>query len=185
MNRLTSEDGQLYACGNGLCSDGNTECANCHYANEAFLKLAEYENVGLQPEHIDSIIEQLLGYLDAEQAGLLIELPCKVGDTVYIIEKCENIDSQLDGTLWNSDGSHGTATGYYCPYEDCCPHDTDDCKMVRDKYAIFKDTVKEIYIYEEDMLILFENCYGRYIKNFGKTVFLTREEAEKALNKEE
>jgi hypothetical protein len=32
---------------------------------------------------------------------------------------------------------------------------------------------------------LFENCYGRYIKNFGKTVFLTREEAEKALNKEE
>lgn len=108
-------------------------------------------------------------------------LPCKVGDTVYIIEKCENIDSQLDGTLWNSDGSHGTATGYYCPYEDCCPHDTDDCKMVRDKYAIFKDTVKEIYIYEEDMLILFENCYGRYIKNFGKTIFLTREEAEKAL----
>lgn len=108
-------------------------------------------------------------------------LPCKVGDTVYIIEKCENIDSQLDGTLWNSDGSHGTATGYYCPYEDYCPHDTDDCKMVRDKYAIFKDTVKEIYIYEEDMLILFENCYGRYIKNFGKTIFLTREEAEKAL----
>ena len=73
MNRLTSEDGQLYACGNGLCSDGNIECANCRYANEAFLKLAEYENVGLQPEHIDSIIEQLLGYLDAEQAGLLHE----------------------------------------------------------------------------------------------------------------
>jgi hypothetical protein len=147
-------------------------------------RLAAYEDTGLQPEHIDSIIEQLLGYLDAEQAGLLIELPCKVGDTVYIIEKCENIDSQLDGTLWNSDGSHGTATGYYCPYEDCCPHDTDDCKMVRDKYAIFKDTVKEIYIYEEDMLILFENCYGRYIKNFGKTVFLTREEAEKALEEQ-
>ena len=55
MNRLTSEDGQLYACGNGLCSDGNTECANCRYANEAFLKLAKYENVGLQPEHIDSL----------------------------------------------------------------------------------------------------------------------------------
>ena len=80
MNRLTSEDGQLYACGNGLCSDGNIECANCRYANEAFLKLAKYENVGLQPEHIDSIIEQLLGYLDAEQAGLLIDLPCKVDE---------------------------------------------------------------------------------------------------------
>lgn len=37
MNRLTSEDGQLYACGNALCSDGDIECANCRYANEAFL----------------------------------------------------------------------------------------------------------------------------------------------------
>ena len=127
------------------------------------------------------LIQKLGEYEDLEEQGLLIKLPCMIGDTVYIIEKCENIDSQLDGTLWNSDGSHGTATGYYCPYEDCCPHDTDDCKMVRDKYAIFKDTVKEIYIYEEDMLILFENCYGRYIKDFSKTVFLTREEAEKAL----
>jgi len=96
MNRLTSEDGQLYACGNGLCSDGNIECANCRYANEAFLKLAEYENVGLQPEHIDSIIEQLLGYLDAEQAGLLIDLPCKVDEKTkeQILFLCSN-----DGNL--------------------------------------------------------------------------------------
>lgn len=93
MNRLTSEDGQLYACGNGLCSEEGIECTNCHYANEAFLKLAEYENVGLQPEHIDSIIEQLLGYLDAEQAGLLIELPCKVGDTVYQINYDRTIEN--------------------------------------------------------------------------------------------
>lgn len=96
MNRLTSEDGQLYACGNALCSDGDIECANCRYANEAFLKLAEYENVGLQPEHIDSIIEQLLGYLDAEQAGLLIELPCKVDEKTkeQILFLCSN-----DGNL--------------------------------------------------------------------------------------
>ena len=57
MNRLTSEDGQLYACGNGLCSDGNIECANCHYANEAFLKLAEYENLEEQGLLIENIYE--------------------------------------------------------------------------------------------------------------------------------
>jgi hypothetical protein len=28
MNRLTSEDGQLYACGNGLCSDWKNSIPN-------------------------------------------------------------------------------------------------------------------------------------------------------------
>lgn len=57
MNRLTTENGQLYACGNALCSDGNIECANCRYANEAFLKLAAYEDTGLEPEEIKDIIK--------------------------------------------------------------------------------------------------------------------------------
>lgn len=70
-------------------------CSYSCYSNlaDALNKLAEYENVGLQPEHIDSIIEQLLGYLDAEQAGLLIELPCKVGDTVYQINYDRTIEN--------------------------------------------------------------------------------------------
>ena len=146
MNRLTSEDGQLYACGNGLCSDGNIECANCRYANEAFLKLAKYENVGLQPEHIDSIIKQLLGYLDAEQAGLLIELPCKVGDIFYI-----NIQKQ-----------------------------TYECKI--SGFYISKDEIQFMVAFQdEDSKTWYET--GETHKK--EDLFLTREEAEKALNKEE
>lgn len=146
MNRLTSEDGQLYACGNGLCSDGNIECANCRYANEAFLKLAKYENVGLQPEHIDSIIEQLLGYLDVEQAGLLIELPCKVGDIFYI-----NIQKQ-----------------------------TYECKI--SGFYISKDEIQFMVAFQdEDSKTWYET--GETHKK--EDLFLTREEAEKALNKEE
>lgn len=145
MNRLTSEDGQLYACGNGLCSDGNIECANCRYANEAFLKLAEYENVGLQPEHIDSIIEQLLGYLDAEQAGLLIDLPCMIGDTVYQIN--------YDRTIEN--------------------------------YKVIGFEIDErgkLYV-----RVLIERPYVATIKlSYRKEdLYFSREEAEKALNKEE
>ena len=145
MNRLTSEDGQLYACGNGLCSDGNIECANCRYANEAFLKLAKYENVGLQPEHIDSIIKQLLGYLDAEQAGLLIELPCKVGDIFYI-----NIQKQ-----------------------------TYECKI--SGFYISKDEIQFMVAFQdEDSKTWYET--GETHKK--EDLFLTREEAEKALEEQ-
>ena len=145
MNRLTREDGQLYACGNGLCSDGNIECANCRYANEAFLKLAKYENVGLQPEHIDSIIKQLLGYLDAEQAGLLIELPCKVGDIFYI-----NIQKQ-----------------------------TYECKI--SGFYISKDEIQFMVAFQdEDSKTWYET--GETHKK--EDLFLTREEAEKALEEQ-
>ncbi len=157
MNRLTSEEGQLYACGNALCSDGDIECANCRYANEAFLKLAEYENVGLQPERIDSIIEQLLGYLDAEQAGLLIEFPCKVGDKVYV-------NSRTFGTY-------------------------DDIEYAEAEVVSIRITKKQTFVKLRIFALGLDGmpygCSSYPVSSFGKTVFLTREEAEKALNKEE
>jgi hypothetical protein len=113
MNRLTSEDGQLYACGNGLCSDGDIECANCRYADEAFLKLAEYENTGLEPKEIEKgktyftlanrkgstvgkVIEYAANMKDLEEQGLLIKLPCKVDEKTkeQILFLCSN-----DGNL--------------------------------------------------------------------------------------
>lgn len=97
MNRLVSEDGQLYACGNGLCSEGDIECTNCHYTNKAFLKLAAYENTRLEPEEIKDLKEcvegeegtqgtvkdliELMQYRKLESQGLLIKLPCKVGES--------------------------------------------------------------------------------------------------------
>ena len=58
MNRLTSEDGQLYACGYGRCNDEiNCTCGDCHYTEEAFKKLAAYEDTGLEPEEIKDIIK--------------------------------------------------------------------------------------------------------------------------------
>lgn len=125
-------------------------------------------------------IDKLADYEDAEEQGLLLRLPCKVGDTVYVICECENISAKLDGSLYSSDGSPGTATGYYCPYEDDCPFIdfSDDCEMCKNCKAVFEDTVTHILV-ETEVNIFTENCNtdGRH----GTDIFLTREEAEKAL----
>ena len=126
---------------------------------------------------------KLAEYEDLEEQGKLLKLPCKVGDTVYVITKCEHIPPQLDGTLHDSNGGMGTATGYYCPYKDNCPFDSEDFESC-DKYnkttSVFEDAVKHIVFDEiEDMRIYTKNCEICGI--FKKDIFLTREEAETAL----
>lgn len=124
-------------------------------------------------------IEQLK--LELEQA---IKLPCKVGDTVYIIGKCKDFPPKLDGTMYDSDGGFGTATGYYCPYEnsDLCPFkDLEDCSFAENEIGIFEDVVCHICIEEDKMWYVCENSNGYEINDFGKTIFLSREEAEQAL----
>ena len=55
------------------------------------------------------IIERLAEYEDLEEQGLLLRLPCKVGDTVYRIEngkitqtKITKYDIYADGSTWFS-----------------------------------------------------------------------------------
>ena len=71
MDRLTEKVFgfvQLKACGNDFCKetcaehDEENSCKNCHI-QKAFEKLAEYE--------------------DLDEQGLLLRLPCKIGDTVW------------------------------------------------------------------------------------------------------
>ncbi|BCK01618.1 hypothetical protein [Anaerocolumna chitinilytica] len=136
----------------------------------------------LMANRLDELLE-LEKFIQSEPEETCITLPCKVGDTVYIIEQCCNIEGKLDGTLWDGGGGYGTATGYYCPYEDRCPHDTDDCDMSKQDKAVFEDEAKQIIIDENYITIIFENCNGKYASDFGKTVFLSREEAQEAIEK--
>ena len=134
---------------------------------------------GLLAPHGVSVddLKHIQNLIDKEEQGLLIELPCKVGDTVYVLEKCKNIATVLDGTLY------GTATGYYCPYElnGKCPHDCDDCEEVEELTAVFEDTIKYIGIDETGICLFTENT--RMCCTIGKDTFLTRSEAEEALAK--
>lgn len=69
-----------------------------------------------------------------------VELPCKIGDTVYVIENNEIIEDFVDQI----------GIGYYCDGEN---------------------------IYQMDGIKT-----DWYFSDIGKTVFLTREEAERVLN---
>ncbi|MGE4213806.1 MAG: helix-turn-helix domain-containing protein [Anaerotignaceae bacterium] len=103
-------------------------------------ELAEYQETGLEPEEIMYMVE-------LKQQGRLIELPCKVGDMVFLI--------------FNDFGELFLSTGWI---------------------------VEEVTITEDDIFFDFKCCETneeeeRVLKDFGKTVFLTKEEAEQALSK--
>lgn len=117
-----------------------------------------------------------------EDEEKLIKLPCAIGDIVYVLAKCEDIPTRLDGTLYDSNGDPGTATGYYCPYEDNCPFDDEefeDCEKCKSKTAVFEDSVESVTFAEDGVWINTEDC--RVYSQIGLFVFLTREDAEKAL----
>ena len=108
--------------------------------------------------------ERLKKNEDAEEQGLLVRLPCKLGDTVYWIMECScrNIDG-----VYSKCEFYGYEPDYGADCEICnrpegtkCPH----------QYRISEGRAKE-----QNILMI--------ARNLGKTVFLTREEAEKALEK--
>lgn len=127
-------------------------------------------------------LSRLAHYDNLDEKGMLIELPFGIGDSVFVLCECGMIPAQLDGTLYDGDGGPGTATGYYCPYEDNCPHDTEecddmiDCNELRQKSAIFEDTVESVTIDKSGIWIRTENC--SIYSQLGYAVFLTHEEAE-------
>lgn len=140
MGRLTKvfeEDNQKYVCIDVCgekCVENYSECHDCKPFTDTLKKLAEYE--------------------DAEEQGLLLRLPCKVGDTVYIVgTKC--IADEEPNEEW-------------CESHDCCECVYDREMVVFEKYV-------NSWILEE---LVFENSY---FYQMGKTVFLTKEEAEQAL----
>ena len=90
----------------------------------------------LSGEYLYTAIEKLATYEDLEEQGLLVRLPCKVGDSVFIIVG-KDISRQGIRKIEISDNS-----------------------------IIFK-TNRQKRIFN--------------VAEFGKTVFLTREEAEKKL----
>lgn len=133
-------------------------------------------------ELLEEVSEKLVCYEDLEKKGLLLRLPCKVGDTVYVICECDNIPKQLDGTLYGENGGPGTATGYYCPYEDNCPHEREelfDCDKFKKKQTVFEDEVEAVWIGEDGVSVITANCPIN--SHMGEFIFLAKYEAEEKL----
>ena len=143
MERLTEKnpDGtyiiwDIRAIREGTCCDENLKNWESYFEGKAIDKLGAYE--------------------DAEEQGLLLMLPCKVGDTLYCVgtECLANI----------------------VPDEECDLFDCDECGHNK-KWVVFERTATKYFI---GVLM----GYGM-LSNFEykKNVFLTREEAEAKLEK--
>lgn len=122
MERLT---GIISYCSFTYCdNEGKCKIENVCYDKQLYEKLKNYEHL--------------------EEQGLLIKLPCKVGDTVY---------------------NHVTI------------------RKGKDAYSETK--VKSIEIREDNIYIWFENGLGKTLSNFMRSSWLSKEEAEIALEKME
>ena len=163
------------------------ELAQCTLlTNEDVLKYRQWKDAEEQ-----GLLLRLPAPLDGVESfkiadkGIWLKVPCQIGDTVYVICECETIPPQLDGTLYGENGGPGTATGYYCPYEENCPHvckeceDDFDCDKFKGKPAVFEDSVIAVWHDESGVSIITSNCPIN--SRLGEYVFFNREEAEQAL----
>lgn len=122
-------------------------------------RLAAYEDTGLSPE-------KCAVYAKAEAEGRLAVPPCKVGDTVWATGKERIVECYVDEAYLDDDKRIEYLVSFDCNI---------DCKG-----CPFGSWHQDSYSGEY-------SCAGEYgnacisSADFGKTVFLTREEAEKAL----
>lgn len=112
-------------------------------------------------DYASKVLTKLADYEDAEEQGLLLRLPCKVGDTVWVVTSPFNVfdgieyDENMKDEVYEAFIS--SVTFYECG----------------EQYRIYaKATNHFIGAY-------FRKC------DFGKTVFLTKEEAEAKLKEME
>lgn len=134
-----SRDSTLNVLINGPTSNGFGKDIFRKMARDLYGRLKAYEDIA----ELCGGFDRLRELAEADKAGRVVVLPCKVGDTVWRIVR---------------DGE---------------PH-------------ITRDEVRDMY-FADDMTPCVELVGGRvtFTEKFGKTVFLTREEAERALREME
>lgn len=134
-------------------------------------RLAAYEDTGLTPEEVNDAVvgskllaksqlvsafgiaaERLRELAEADKDGRLVVLPCKMGDVMYKLFR-----------EYTECTSYQVSKDNYCCEGCMVPCDSREVTVIR---AIQPNSLPEVV---------------RYIEDIGKTVFLTREEAEKAL----
>ena len=119
-----------------------------------------------------TILKRLWDLENKIEQGTLIELPCKVGDEVYVIATCSDVD------MWRIYEENR----YQCPFEYDC--DYEDCDRDRTTLRIFDTKVTGIYgtVGIKGFFVEFEYLNIQYkLEDFREKFFLTREEAEKKL----
>ena len=109
------------------------------------------------------IINKLAEYEDLEEQGLLLRLPCKVGDTVYVIDRGEDNTLQVYEGKWECVSLFQTSK--------------DGSFNVRGEitYDIYD------YFYDDGRTMKHGMYVGQESTKIGEVVFFTRAEAEAKL----
>ena len=158
---------------NGPTSNGFGKDIFRKMARDLYGRLKAYEDTGLTPEEIkapfteDTMINlaaQALGVeadrlrelAEADKDGRVVVQPCKVGDVMYKLFR-----------EYTECTSYQVRKDNYCCEGCMVPCDSREVKVIR---AIQPNSLPEVV---------------RYIEDIGKTVFLTRAEAERALKEME
>lgn len=149
--------------------DNCLECANQHNQLTEWLEeLKSYKDIGT-PKELKELKEngaftglelaklaimqkELKEYKDLEEQGLLVRLPCKVGDMVWELCLCDDENYKIFPMIVKTVSEYGTL-----------------------RQAKKDITIWNIYA-ESDYTYMYKS-----FADFGKTVFSTKEEAEKKL----
>lgn len=102
---------------------------------------------------VPKLYKHLAEYEDLEEQGLLIKLPCKIGTTVYVIDTIYECDNDYMDCIMEFPDVYQCERGFKCEYE------------------------------HEKLVVRPESFDFKMLDNFSKTVFLTKEDAEKALER--
>ena len=152
MSRLTKQWGK-----------DNVNCVATELDYLCLVGLEEHEFLAF-----DKIVRKLAYYEDLEESGELIELPCRVGDILYLLDhECS------EGMKYNCE-IDGIMEGYLCRTCGTYP-----CNL---HPSVQEVEVKNITIMEDnEMIVEFIDLRDVMIEDFGVKVFLTRDEAEEKL----
>lgn len=147
---------------NAYCQSQHCDCDNCKLGQQ-LVKLAELE--------------------DLEEQGLLLRLPCVAGQKVYIIATCKDFANFEDYNIYGEEDYFYCPyeIGEKCPFEECFDECIGGCENFKDTSTIFEDFVESIMCYANENVVFLSNYGGAGFHYFGKTIFLTKAEAEAAL----
>lgn len=133
-----------------------------------WFKDAENGNAHLEPcemtaHHNRMALDKLATYEDAEEQGQILRPPCKVGDTVYLIDRDENNKFKVYEGKWERVSLVQTSKDG--PFNLCgeISYDIYDC------------------FYDDGRIMKHGMYVGQESTKIGEIVFLTKEEAEAKL----
>lgn len=166
MDRLMCYFDDETAVPRGCCTfdrESDTEPDDCISCGE----ICEEKDGECRECPIQKAFNKLAEYENLEEQRLLQKFPCWVGKVVWVIARCEDVYMYRSSEENTSD----------CPYEDDC--EWDECNDRRKR--IFQTTVESLSDEGYGWFVTLKHIAGDFsINEFGKTVFSTQDQAEKA-----